>query len=241
MPISWREPCWRAGLSREGVVAVVTERNLDWIAAMLAIFKAGGAYLPIEPHFPADRIARTLSRAGCRLVLTERGSTTMLDQAIDSLSGVQTLFIDALYEEAHSGGDPGVAVAPDQLAYIYFTSGSTGEPKGAMVRARRDAQPSLRQDRRSQDRRGDVVAQTAPQCFDISLWQLVSALLVGGRTLLVEQEAVLTRGVSSAKSSTAGSTSFRSCRPTWKSSSPIWRSTPASCRTCGACRSQARR
>src|SRR2546428_5904 len=68
------------GLSREGVVAVVTERNLDWIAAMLAIFKAGGAYLPIEPHFPADRIARTLSRAGCRLVLTERGSTTMLDQ-----------------------------------------------------------------------------------------------------------------------------------------------------------------
>src|SRR5207249_2471130 len=75
------------GLSREGVVAVVTERNLDWIAAVLAIFKAGGAYLPIEPHFPADRIARTLSRAGCRLVLTERGSTTMLDQAIDSLSG----------------------------------------------------------------------------------------------------------------------------------------------------------
>src|SRR3989449_4105461 len=120
------------GLSREGVVAVVTERNLDWIAAMLAIFKAGGAYLPIEPHFPVDRIARTLSRAGCRLVLTERGSTTMLDQAIDSLSGVQTLFIDALYEEAHSGGDPGVAVALDQLAYIYFTSGSTGEPKGAM-------------------------------------------------------------------------------------------------------------
>src|SRR5438128_6365685 len=120
------------GLSREGVVAVVTERNLDWIAAMLAIFKAGGAYLPIEPHFPADRIARTLSRAGCPLVLPERGSTTMLDQAIDSLSGVQTLFIDALYEEAHSGGDPGVAVALDQLAYIYFTSGSTGEPKGAM-------------------------------------------------------------------------------------------------------------
>src|SRR5206468_6967290 len=50
------------GLCREGVVAVVTERNLDWMAAVLAIFKAGGAYLPIEPHFPADRVARTLSR-----------------------------------------------------------------------------------------------------------------------------------------------------------------------------------
>src|SRR5438094_2551491 len=120
------------GLCREGVVAVVTERNLDWMAAVLAIFKVGGAYLPIEPHFPADRIARTLSRAGCWLVLTERGSTAMLDQALDSLSGVQTLFVDAAYEEDHADGDLGVDVAPGQLAYIYFTSGSTGEPKGAM-------------------------------------------------------------------------------------------------------------
>src|SRR6266478_3891100 len=89
------------GLCREGVVAVVTERNLDWMAAVLAIFKVGGAYLPIEPHFPADRIARTLSRAGCRLVLTERGSTAMLDQALKSLSGVEALFIDAAYGEGH--------------------------------------------------------------------------------------------------------------------------------------------
>src|SRR5213083_765062 len=179
------------GLSREGVVAVVTERNLDWIAAVLAIFKAGGAYLPIEPHFPADRIARTLSRAGCRLVLTERGSTTMLDQAIDSLSGVQTLFIDALYEEVHSGGDPGVAVAPDQLAYIYFTSGSTGEPKGAMCEHAGMLNHLFAKIDDLRISEGDVVAQTASQCFDISLWQLLAAVLVGGRTLLVEQETIL--------------------------------------------------
>src|SRR2546427_1202942 len=179
------------GLTREGVVAVVTERNLDWMAAVLAIFKAGGAYLPIEPHFPSDRIARTLSRAGCRLVLTERGSTATLDHAIDSLSGVQTLFIDALYEEDHSGGDPGVAVALDQLAYIYFTSGSTGEPKGAMCEHAGMLNHLFAKIDDLRIGEGDVVAQTAPQCFDISLWQLVSALLVGGRTLLVEQEAVL--------------------------------------------------
>src|SRR5437867_12485162 len=101
------------------------------MAAVLAIFKAGGAYLPIEPHFPADRIARTLSRAGCRLVLTERGSTATLDHAVDSLSGVQRLFIDAAYEEEHPDGDLGVDIAPDQLPYSYFTSGSTGEPKRA--------------------------------------------------------------------------------------------------------------
>ena len=69
------------GLRREGVVAVVTERNLDWMAAVLAVFKAGGVYLPIEPHFPADRIATTLARAGCALVLTEPGSTATLDEA----------------------------------------------------------------------------------------------------------------------------------------------------------------
>ena len=71
------------GLGHEGVVAVVAERNLDWMAAVIAIFKAGGVYLPVEPHFPADRIATTLRRAGCRLVLTETGSTTTLDQALE--------------------------------------------------------------------------------------------------------------------------------------------------------------
>src|SRR6266566_5084939 len=179
------------GLCREGVVAVVTERNLDWMAAVLAIFKAGGAYLPIEPHFPADRIARTLSRAGCRLVLTERGSTAMLDQALDSPSGVETLFIDAAYEEDHPDGDPGVDVAPGQLAYIYFTSGSTGEPKGAMCEHLGLLNHLCAKIHDLGIGEGQVVAQTAPQCFDISLWQLVSALLVGGRTLVVEQEAIL--------------------------------------------------
>ena len=71
------------GLGREGVVAVVMERNLDWMAAVIAIFKAGGVYLPLEPHFPAGRIAAALSRAECGLVLTERGSTTTLDEALE--------------------------------------------------------------------------------------------------------------------------------------------------------------
>src|SRR5256714_4686408 len=105
----------RRGLTREGVVGVMTERNLDWMAAVLAIFKAGGAYLPIDPHFPADRIAKMVSRSGCRLMLNHS-------------------LIETAYEEGHSDGDlrGDTRVTPDQLAYIYFTSGSTGEPKGAM-------------------------------------------------------------------------------------------------------------
>jgi amino acid adenylation domain-containing protein len=179
------------GLRREGVVAVVTERNLDWMAAVLAVFKAGGVYLPIEPHFPADRIATMLSRAECGFVLTESGSTTTLCQALDSLSAVPTLVIDEAYREDHGDGDLGVGVAPDQLAYIYFTSGSTGEPKGAMCEHAGMLNHLYAKIDDLEIGEGQVVAQTAPQCFDISLWQLVSALLVGGRTLLVEQDVVL--------------------------------------------------
>ncbi len=179
------------GLGPEGVVAVVTERNLDWMAAVLAIFKAGGVYLPIEPDFPSDRIATTLSRAECRLVVTEAGSTATLDGALDSLSGVQTLLVDAAYGEEHTEDNLGIAVGPDQLAYIYFTSGSTGEPKGAMCEHIGMLNHLYAKIDDLEIGEGETVAQIAPQCFDISLWQLVSALLVGGRTLLIEQETIL--------------------------------------------------
>src|SRR3989442_472495 len=160
------------GVTREAVVGVVTDRNLDWLTAVLAIFKAGGAYLPIEPHFPAERIAKMVSRAGAKLVLTQP-------------------LIEAAYEEGHAASDLGIAVARDQLAYIYFTSGSTGDPKGAMCEHLGFLNHLLAKIDDLKISEGTVVAQTAPQCFDISLWQLISALLVGGRTLIVEQETIL--------------------------------------------------
>ncbi len=160
------------GVTREAVVGVQTERNLDWLTAVLAVFKAGGVYLPIEPHFPAERIAKMVARAGANVVLT---------QAV----------IEAAYREGHAASDLGIAVGPDQLAYIYFTSGSTGEPKGAMCEQLGFLNHLLAKIDDLQIGAGTVVAQTAPQCFDISLWQLISALLVGGRTLIVEQETIL--------------------------------------------------
>ncbi|MEU0942993.1 non-ribosomal peptide synthetase [Streptomyces canus] len=174
------------GLAAEDVVAVVMERNLDWMAAVLGVLKAGGAYLPVEPHFPAERVSRTLSRAGCELVVTERGST-------GSLSGTTatTLFVDAAYAEGHAGDDLGVPVSADQLAYIYFTSGSTGEPKGAMCEHAGFLNHVLAKVEDLGIGEDDVVAQTAPQCFDISLWQLLAGPVVGGRTLIVGQDTIL--------------------------------------------------
>ncbi|MGW1028154.1 non-ribosomal peptide synthetase [Streptomyces sp. NPDC002577] len=179
------------GLSREGVVAVVMDRNLDWLAAVLAVFKAGGVYLPIEPHLPAERIKAMLARSECRLVLTELAGTSTLQTVLASMPAVRILLTDTAYEEGHAACDLGMAVTPDQLAYIYFTSGSTGEPKGAMCEHAGMLNHLYAKIDDLEIAAGQVVAQTAPQCFDISLWQSVSALLVGGRTLLVEQDVIL--------------------------------------------------
>ncbi|MFD7813536.1 amino acid adenylation domain-containing protein [Streptomyces sp. NPDC059785] len=185
------------GLRPEDVVAVVMERDLDWLAAVLAVFKAGGVYLPVEPGFPAGRIAATLTRAGCGLVVTEHGSTATLDAALADTAGeaggpgAVKLYADAAYAEGHDDGDLGVTVTAGQLAYIYFTSGSTGEPKGAMCEHAGMLNHVLAKIDDLGIGADTVVAQTAPQCFDISLWQLVSALVTGGRTLIVGQETIL--------------------------------------------------
>ncbi len=176
-----------AGLAPEDVVAVVCDRDLDWMVAVLAVLRAGGAYLPVEPHFPAERIARTLTRAGCRIALTTDATRAHLDAA-----GVATTVLtvpDAV--AAADGPAPTADVPADGLAYLYFTSGSTGEPKGAMCEHAGMLNHLLAKIEDLELEPGCVVAQTAPQCFDISLWQLVAGPLAGGRTLLVEQDVIL--------------------------------------------------
>ncbi|MET9257596.1 non-ribosomal peptide synthetase [Streptomyces sp. NPDC003717] len=182
-----------AGLGPEDRVAVVRERDLDWLASVLAVLKAGGAYLPVEPGFPADRIARMLERADCRLVLTGAGVSPGLDAALARRPGTTVLdtAVAARTGDAATDTAPGVPVGPGRLAYVYFTSGSTGEPKGAMCEHAGLLNHLLAKiDVLGLDA-GQAVAQTAPQCFDISLWQLLAAPLVGGRTVLVDQAAIL--------------------------------------------------
>lgn len=178
------------GLNSEDVVAVAAERSLEWLAAVLAVFKAAGGYLPLEPHFPAARMAAAVTRSECRWALTQRGITN-LEDALAGLGAVCLLQLDELMAGDVPEDDLGLPVAADQLAYIYFTSGSTGEPKGAMCEHAGFLNHVLSKIEDLGIREGDIIAQTAPQCFDISLWQLVCALLVGGRTHIVEQEVIL--------------------------------------------------
>ena len=181
------------GLPPEGIVAVVAERTLDWAACVLGILKAGAAYLPLEPHFPPDRIAGVLTRADARIVLGERGSTTTLDEALRNLGAAapERLLVDDAVAEEHGDEVPRVDIGGDRLAYLYFTSGSTGEPKGAMCEHAGMVNHLYAKIEDLGITEGTVVTETAPQCFDISLWQLVAPWLVGGTTVIVEQETIL--------------------------------------------------
>ncbi|MFJ4970618.1 amino acid adenylation domain-containing protein [Streptomyces sp. NPDC088755] len=179
------------GLRREDVVAVVSERGLTWMAAVLGVLKAGGTYLPVEPHFPADRIATMLTRASCTLALTGTGSTATLDRALPEAPGTRSLAVEAAWAERPGDHDPGIEVAPDASAYVFFTSGSTGEPKGALCEHAGMLNHLLAKTEDLGIGSGDVVAQVAPPSFDISLWQLLAGPLAGGRTLIVGQQAVM--------------------------------------------------
>src|SRR5256714_5218324 len=107
------------------------------------------------------------------------------------MPGVELLFAEDAYAEDHAEDDLGVEVGPDQLAYIYFTSGSTGEPKGAMCEHAGMLNHLYAKVDDLGIGAGQVVTEIAPQCFDISLWQLIAGLLVGARTLIIEQEVIL--------------------------------------------------
>jgi amino acid adenylation domain-containing protein len=183
-----------AGLRTEDVVAVVMHRTLDWIAAALGVFKAGGVYLPVRPDFPPGRVATQLNRSKCRFVLSEPGSAELTRQ-ISALMPVPPAVLSVPEIQAGNGPTPppAVTLAPRQAAYIYFTSGSTGEPKGALCEhvGMLNHLYMKVEDLGMREGPHDVVAQTASQCFDISLWQFAAPLLIGGTVRIIDTDTQL--------------------------------------------------
>ncbi|MCD7440494.1 amino acid adenylation domain-containing protein [Streptomyces lincolnensis] len=183
-----------AGVRAEDVVAVVMDRTLDWIAAALGVFKAGGVYLPVRPDFPADRVAAQLRRSDCVFVLTEPDSAELVARAGELAGrGPRVLAVPEILASDVSAEAPGRPVAPGQAAYIYFTSGSTGAPKGALcehVGMLNHLQMKI-DDMEMTHGTAEVVTQTASQCFDISLWQFAAPLLVGGSVRIVDTDVLL--------------------------------------------------
>jgi amino acid adenylation domain-containing protein len=107
-------------------VAVLGERRPETVMGLLAVLEAGGVYVPLEPVFPPERIARLIADAGARVLLTERGLAARLPQL-----SAERVFLDEPWEEA--AAPPPLEAGPDNLAYVIYTSGSTGVPKGAEI------------------------------------------------------------------------------------------------------------
>lgn len=164
------------GVGAEQCVAVCTERSVDMLVALLAVLKAGGAYLPIDPAYPVSRIRYLLDDGRVRVAITAGDAReTLADTGVE----VVDLERDHAAIAAHPQTSPGVAVDPEQLAYVLYTSGSTGRPKGVEVPHR--AVVRLVKGATFIDfERAPNFLQIAPIAFDASTLELWGALLNGG-------------------------------------------------------------
>ncbi|MDF0668417.1 MAG: amino acid adenylation domain-containing protein [Nitrospira sp.] len=180
-----------AGVGCETVVAVLGERGIDYVAMMVALWKCGGVYLPLDPGHPPPRGISILEASRASMVLTTeawvpRAHDMIAQMPQDARPAVLT--VEACLSEEPVLFRERATWPPARLAYVIYTSGSTGVPKGAMV-----TDLGLLNHLRSKIsmlRLGptDIIAQTASQGFDISVWQLTASLLCGARTLIVPDE-----------------------------------------------------
>ncbi|HEX7240853.1 MAG TPA: amino acid adenylation domain-containing protein, partial [Longimicrobiaceae bacterium] len=172
------------GVGPETRVGVALERGIDAVVALLAVLRAGGVYLPLDPAHPADRLAFVLADSGARVVLTSARFADRLPEF-----GGEVVRVDG------PEGPPADArehdVSPDSLAYVVYTSGSTGTPKGVMVTHGAAANLLSQAVETFGARPGSRVAHTASLSFDASILEVFLALLSGAALHVADRETVL--------------------------------------------------
>ncbi|MCW5623200.1 MAG: amino acid adenylation domain-containing protein, partial [Burkholderiales bacterium] len=180
------------GAGREGPVGICMPRSPRLIVGLLAILKAGAAYVPLDPDYPAARLEFIVEDAGIDVLLTDRASTP-LSPLLASRPGLRTVTV----------GDPAGTVAPEtnpvrrsgpqHLAYVIYTSGSTGRPKGVAIE-HRNAVTMLHWARETYgdaDLAGMLAATSI--CFDLSVFEIFVPLAWGGRVVIAENLLALPR------------------------------------------------
>ena len=178
------------GVSSGVAVGVCLERSVDMVPVLLAVMKAGGCYVPLDPDYPRDRVRFMVEGSGATLVIT----TTALS---DRFSG-QSCRVWCLDREGHIFSEdnehnlPSSASGHD-LAYILYTSGSTGQPKGVEIQHRSLMNFLWSMKRQPGCTRGDTILSVTTLSFDIAGLELYLPLLVGGRVEIVSR-AVATDG-----------------------------------------------
>lgn len=181
------------GVGPDVLVAFLAERNITFLTVLLAIFKAGGAYLPLDPFNPIQSLAEVVKQSRVSLVLQSAALAPLNEDALENFSLEKlprVLTIEELWPQSGSEENLPSRSVPENLAYVIYTSGSTGKPKGVMIEQRGMLNHLYAKILDLQLTGADTIAQTASQCFDISVWQFFAALLVGGRTHILSTEVV---------------------------------------------------
>ncbi len=172
------------GVRAETLVAICMGRSPDLIAAMLAVLKSGGAYLPIDPDYPREQISSMLEDSRCSVVLTESKYLQLV-----SAEGLTAVSVDGRASEIArcSADNPTASAAPDNLAYAMYTSGSTGSPKlvgvehrGAVNAICHTASVVFSPAELS------VIPFADSICFDASVYRIFSALSCGGSLIILD-------------------------------------------------------
>ncbi|MGY2684736.1 non-ribosomal peptide synthetase [Pseudomonas tolaasii] len=175
----------QAGVGLDQPVALLAERSLDLLGMIIGSFKAGAGYLPLDPGLPSQRLSRIIDLSRTPLLVCTQACR---EQALELLEAFacsarpKLLIWEAL---AQADTNPGIYSGPDNLAYVIYTSGSTGLPKGVMVEQRGMLNNQLSKVPYLDLSPADVIAQTASQSFDISVWQFLAAPLFGARVAIV--------------------------------------------------------
>jgi amino acid adenylation domain-containing protein len=173
----------KLGVGAEVLVAICMEPSLDLPIALLAVLKTGAAYVALDPAYPRKRLSFILEETGAPVVLTQEGPAD--NQAF---AGVEVIRLDRDVEvfATESTENPRSIVTGENLCYVTYTSGSTGEPKSAMLHHRGVRNRLLCGITEYQLGQGDVVLYKTPLTFDVSVWEIFAPLLSGACLLIAK-------------------------------------------------------